>query len=97
MNAMRLALAAAAVFLVPVAAVAADKDEPKEERKKPKEKKICRSEKVTGSLTRVNRICMTEAEWKELHARTKQGLDEFNRGASGGCQAPSDPSRGSMC
>lgn len=47
------------------------------------EKKICRTERATGSLTRQTRICMTEAQWRELSRRNKQGLDEFNRSASG--------------
>lgn len=66
-------------------AVAADEKEPK------KEKKICRTEKMTGSLTRRTRICMTAEEWRELNSRTKRGLDEMNRGAAGGKACPADP------
>ena len=47
------------------------------------EKKICRTSKMTGSLTRRTRICMTEAEWRELANRTRRGLDELVGGASG--------------
>lgn len=54
------------------------------EQKVKKEKKICRSERVTGSLTRVNRICLTRAEWDEVAARTKKGLDEMASSAAGG-------------
>ena len=52
-------------------------DEPKEE------KKICRTERVTGSLTRRSRVCLTESEWREVHDRTRRGLDEFVGSASG--------------
>lgn len=47
-----------------------------------KDKKICRTEKVTGSRTRVNRICLTRAQWDELHRNTKMGLDEMGRAAN---------------
>ena len=50
------------------------------------EKKICRTEPVTGSRTRVTRICMTQAEWRELQANTKEGVDELQAARSGGGQ-----------
>lgn len=62
-------------------AIAKD-DEPADGEKK--EKVICRTEKVTGSRTRVNRICMTKSEWEKLEADTKQWVDGEQRGASGG-------------
>ncbi len=34
------------------------------------EKKICRTQKATGSLTRRNRICMTQAQWREIYDNT---------------------------
>jgi hypothetical protein len=43
----------------------------------PKEKKICHSEKMTGSLTRVNRICMTAAEWDKLAENTNDGVNDY--------------------
>lgn len=62
----------------PGAMAAAAKDEaPK------KEKKICRTSKMTGSLTRRSRICMTEAQWRELNDRTRRGVDEMVGSASG--------------
>ncbi len=70
------------------AGAANDEQEPK------KEKKICRTEKATGSLTRRTRICLTAEEWRELNARTKRGLDEFGRSASGGKQCPPDAMAG---
>src|SRR5438045_1669865 len=62
------------------------------------EKKICRSEKMTGSLTRVRRICLTAKEWDDLRHRTQQSFQDKVNGASGGCMAPSDPTAGAgMC
>ena len=84
-----LALPAGAVAAVPP-------ERPAEAETKP-ERKICRTERATGSLTRRTRICLTEAEWRVLHSRTKRGLDDFVRGASGGCRAPNDPRSGTMC
>jgi hypothetical protein len=47
------------------------------------ERKICRTEKATGSLTRRTRICMTAAQWREIHDRTRRGVDEMVGSASG--------------
>lgn len=44
-----------------------------------KEKKICRSEDVTGSLTRVNRVCMTQREWDELATQTGRSMNNLGR------------------
>src|SRR6187549_3654021 len=66
-------------------------EEPKDERK------ICRAERVTGSLTRRSRVCLTRAQWQELHDRTRKGFDEFVGAASGGCMAPSDVTKGTVC
>lgn len=74
-------------------ALADDKDV---EEKPKKEKKICRTEKVTGSLARKRRICMTQAEWDELSARTKQSVDEYSSNASGG-PGVCDPMQGGRC
>jgi hypothetical protein len=51
------------------------------------EKKICRTERATGSLTRRTRICLTAAQWREINDRTRHGIDEFVGDASGGCMA----------
>ena len=56
---------------------------PAEQDGSTKEKKVCRTSKMTGSLTRRTRICMTEADWRELNARTQRGVDEMNREAAG--------------
>jgi len=42
-------------------------------------KKICRNEKMTGSLTRVTRTCMTQAEWAKLAETTNKSIDDLNR------------------
>lgn len=47
------------------------------------EKKICRTEKATGSLTRRTRICLTQAQWREIQDRSRRGVDEMVGGASG--------------
>jgi hypothetical protein len=48
------------------------------------EKQVCKTEKVTGSRTRTQRICMTQTQWRELEARTRKGLEEMGQAASGG-------------
>ncbi|WP_336977496.1 hypothetical protein [Altererythrobacter fulvus] len=58
-----------------------------------KEKMICKSEKVTGSRTKVRRTCMTQTQWDELAASTKKGLDEMGRNAAGGANSSFDPSK----
>ena len=62
------------------------------------EKKVCRSDKVTGSLSRRNRICLTQAQWREVHDRTRRGVGEMQNDASGSqvCQYE-DPNRTSPC
>ena len=51
------------------------------------EKKVCRTERATGSLTRRTRVCLTAAQWREVHNRTRAGIDEVVGDASGGCMA----------
>lgn len=48
-----------------------------------KEKKVCRTYKVTGSLTRRTRVCRTEAEWREADAATYKGVSDMQGSASG--------------
>ena len=57
--------------------------EPQAERQAKQEKRICRTEKATGSLTRRTRLCLTQAQWQELNNGTRKGLDEFVATASG--------------
>jgi hypothetical protein len=58
------------------------------------ERKICHTEKVTGSLSRRNRICLTAAQWREIHNRTRRGVDEMNSAASGGKECVLDANGG---
>ena len=62
------------------------------------EKKICRTEKATGSLTRRTRICLTAAQWREVNDRTRRGMGEMQGSASGSqvCRYE-DPNRTSPC
>ena len=48
------------------------------------EKKICRTERATGSLTRRTRVCMTAAQWREVNSRTYRGVTEMQSSAAGG-------------
>jgi hypothetical protein len=80
-----------AAFALAAPAVAADKDK-KSSEDAPKQKKICRTETVTGSLIAKRRICMTKAEWDQFEAATKKALDEFQGSAAGApkCISPQD-------
>jgi hypothetical protein len=55
---------------------ASDSDQPAQ-----KEKKICRTQMVTGSLIQKRRTCKTEAEWRESDAKTQQGIDAYSKEA----------------
>ena len=58
----------------------------------PSQEVICRRERVTGSLTRVRRTCLTRAEWDEVESETRDGLIRAGRNASGGQCVPVDMS-----
>jgi hypothetical protein len=83
-------LAAVAAFAVVVPAVAADKEQ-KKEKDAPKEKKICRTEMVTGSLIAKRRICLTAAEWDEMTQNYKHSMDDYASRASGLPGTPANP------
>jgi hypothetical protein len=83
---------AAALAVTGIAVSAQESQESQGQQEEPKkEKKICRTERATGSLTRRTRICMTEAQWRELNSRTRRGVDEMNSAASGGKMCVPDP------
>lgn len=86
---MKTGLLAAALLALLISAGASAQEA---EQPAKKEKKICRTEKMTGSLTRRSRICLTEAEWRELNDRTRRGVDEMTSSASGAptCIAAND-------
>lgn len=44
---------------------------------------VCRTERVTGSLTRRRRTCLTRAEWAELERNYGQSHSDMTRNASG--------------
>ncbi|MBO9517422.1 MAG: hypothetical protein J7493_05095 [Porphyrobacter sp.] len=73
-----------AAALVTLASVSAAAQEQQQAEPAKDDKKICRTEKMTGSLTRRSRICLTAAQWRELSVRTKKGVDEMQGSASGG-------------
>jgi hypothetical protein len=89
---MKSSLAAIAALCVTLgsAAFAEDPQTP------PEEKKICRSEKMTGSLTRVRRICMTAREWDEMRLRSKHSLEDTVRDAAGGMETKPQAGAGGM-
>lgn len=41
------------------------------------EKKICRTERMTGSLTRVRRTCLTRAQWDRLAEGSRRNFEEL--------------------
>jgi hypothetical protein len=43
------------------------------------EKKICRSERTTGSRTHRTRLCLTAAQWRELQDQTYRGVSDMQR------------------
>lgn len=47
-----------------------------------REKKVCRTERMTGSLTRRSRICLTEREWARMAEGTRRGVNELSRDAN---------------
>ena len=81
---------AAAALMMATGAVAA---EPTPEAAKT-EKKICRTERATGSLTRRTRICLTQAQWRELNSRTYKGVSEMQSQAAGGQSVANNPGPG---
>lgn len=72
------------------AAVPEEAVDPEAEEPDPGEEVVCRRERVTGSLTRIRRTCMTRNEWNDVEARTRDALNETNRGASGGVECRID-------
>ena len=72
-----------AAMLVLAASGASAKDEDNSQTAEAaKEKKICKTEKVTGSLTRVRRTCLTQREWDRLAEVTRRGVEGLERDAN---------------
>lgn len=88
---MKSIIVAAAIAMA-ATGVAASAQEAEEEPKQ--EKKICRTERATGSLTRRTRICLTEAQWRELNSRTYRGVSQMQGDASGSQAVANNPGPG---
>ena len=56
----------------------------------PSQEIVCRRERVTGSLTRVRRTCLTRAEWEQVEANTRDDMIRSGRNASGGQECVMD-------
>jgi hypothetical protein len=87
---MKSIVLAAALAVAVTGVSASAQDAPSSQEEPQPEKKICRTDKATGSLTRRTRICMTAAQWRELNSRTRRGVDEMTSAASGGRQCVQD-------
>ena len=55
--------------------------EPKSEETEA-DKLVCKTEKVTGSRTKVRRECLTQAQWDQLAQELRKRLDEGTAQAS---------------
>jgi hypothetical protein len=73
----KVLLAAALAVTISAPALAADKAKDKSTEAPAKEKNICRTETVTGSLIAKRRICMTKAEWDKVTEANRQTVDKF--------------------
>lgn len=86
---MRKTPSLAVILLVPAllagaAPAAADGPKPKDDEL------ICRANRATGSRIRINKRCMTRAEWDKIETETRKAVDDFsvrssaNSGGGGG-------------
>ena len=76
-------LLVAALLVSGTAAMAAESDTDGSQDAQ-KEKRICKSEKITGSLTRVRRVCYTQREWDRLAEIARRDVDLITRDANQG-------------
>ncbi len=97
----RIALATLAAFVLTGPALAKDKDSgDKQSQEAPKEKKICHTETVTGSLIAKRRICKTQAEWDAARSKRPRPISTIFTSRPSGVPGsgpatpphPSDPS-----
>ncbi len=66
-------------------------EEEEEEAEDPRMQEVqCRTERVTGSRTRVNRTCLTRAEWQEIERRTRREVGRMQGNAAGGAACMPD-------
>ncbi|WAT18274.1 hypothetical protein OZN62_01480 [Aurantiacibacter sp. MUD11] len=75
------------------ATTVAQNQEEEAEEDDPSQEVVCRTERVTGSLTRRRRICMTRSEWDDVEAATRQGLSQMRGSGAKQCP-PGDPMGG---
>ena len=71
-------------FMMPATLAAQEEQAPvaSEAPAKP-EPKICKKNRATGSLTRVNKICLTRTQWNEVNRQTKDSIDNFTSRQNG--------------
>lgn len=74
-----LGVVAAAVLVASTGAFSA---QPQSDQAAKQEKKVCKTQKMTGSLTRVQRTCLTQAEWDRLAEGTRRNIDTIDRDAN---------------
>lgn len=87
---LRVSLGLSVLALAAAPALGAQEVAPADPPAKP-EPKICKKDRATGSLTRVNKICLTRSEWNELNRKTKDALDDFTSRQNGQPRAPQNP------
>jgi Spy/CpxP family protein refolding chaperone len=91
---MKTIVVAAALALGLTGAAASAQDAQGAEATPKEEKKICRTDKSTGSLTRRTRVCMTESQWREFGSRTYRGVSQMQGEGSGGQPAANNAGAG---
>lgn len=79
---------AGAVALLTATAAFAQNSSQSQASADPAEKKICKTERMTGSLTRSTRTCLTKAQWDQVAEETRRHVDQLDRNASENRQAP---------
>ena len=73
-------LLAAALLMTGTAATAQSDSEGREDAQQ--EKRICKNQKITGSLTRVRRTCLTQREWDRMAEGTRRNIANLERDAN---------------
>jgi hypothetical protein len=72
----------AAALIVLMAATGVSAQDPGVEQPSAPEKKICKTRKMTGSLTRRTRTCLTQAQWDRLAEGARKNIDSLARDAN---------------
>jgi hypothetical protein len=86
----KVMLAATLAVALSAPAVAGNTDESNAQQA-PKEKKICRTETVTGSLVSKRRVCLTKAEWDQLSQQARDSVNRFTSRSTGTPGTTSNP------